>query len=131
MRPERKRFLDAFLGAFGKDVVLKEITADRVSGTVIYKPDDPEEKQDFCWHVTEADVPPEPVYRLACLIKEEDLLDIDRIIPTVDLLREKYNRRWETSLSTEEFGRVLHELEGVEVPMVDDGEEGDAFFIHE
>jgi hypothetical protein len=131
MKPDRKTFLDAFLGAFGKEVVVKETAADRVSGTLIYKSEAPEERQEFCWHVSEADVPPEPLYRLACLIREQDLLDIDRIIPSTDLLREKYNRRWKTSLNADDFAHVLRELEEVAVSMVDDGEEGDAFFIHE
>ena len=110
---------------------MHEVTADRVSGTAIYKPNDPEETQNFCWHVTEADVPSEAVYRLACLIRERDLLDIDRIIPSVQVLREQYNQRWKTDLNAEQFGQLLRELESVAVPMVTDSEEGDAFCIHE
>jgi len=52
------------------------------------------------------------------LIKEQGLLDIDRIIPSVQSLRDKYNQRWATNLNPDEFTQVLNELEDVAVPMV-------------
>ena len=70
------------------------IEPDRVSGTVIYAREDPEGQQDFCWHMSEANLPSESAYHLACLIKEQSLLDIDKITVARDDLRHKYNDRF-------------------------------------
>jgi hypothetical protein len=127
----RKQFIEAFLGAFGEVVVITTIEPDRISGTVIYQPDDPEEQQEFCWHASETNLPSESTYRLACLIKEQNLLNIDRIVPSRDALRLKYNHRWDRNLTPPEFDCVVDDLEGVKVRMVDDGEETDTYFMHE
>ncbi len=49
----RKDFLIEFLGALGAvDIVWHQETDALVSGTVIYDKDDPDETQDFCWHLS-------------------------------------------------------------------------------
>jgi hypothetical protein len=55
---KRKQFLTDFLGALGaKEILFSDIGPDTVTGTVVYDPSDPEERQDFRWHACEADVP--------------------------------------------------------------------------
>ena len=45
---KRKLFLEAFLGALGaKEILWTDFKPDKVYGTVIYDPDDEEERQDF------------------------------------------------------------------------------------
>ncbi len=128
---KREEFISAFLGAFGETVVVTAIESDHVSGTVIYDAADAEERQDFCWHASDAKLPSDSAYRLACLIEEEALLDIDRITLPQNTLRQKYNGRWGVKLKSQEFEQVLRELESIKVRMVDDGEETDTFFMHE
>ncbi len=128
----RVEFLREFRGALGAtEVVLSEILSDRISGTVIYDPEDSEERQDFCWHATEEDVPSREVYRLAQLIHEQQVLDNDRVSISRDELRGRYNKRYQTEISPEECGEFLGALMRIRVRMVDDGQETDSYFIHE
>ena len=128
----RKEFLTEFLGALGAArVVFKLEKDDAISGTVIYKPNDPEECQDFCWHASESDVPSAPVCRLAALINRRHLLSIDNLTVTREQLRNIYNKEESTELTPAEFGDVLDKLEDLSVSMVDEVEETDRYFIHD
>lgn len=102
-----------------------------ISGTVIYEVGDPEETQDFVWHRSETDVPNIDVFNLVTLIRKHNLLSIDRLTVTRPELRRKYNTEYGVCLTETEFASVLESLEGIEVPMVDEGRETDAYFIHE
>ena len=64
----RKKFLQEFLGALGAiEIRWQEETGGKIKGTVIYEPGDPEETQDFVWHVSESDAPNQNVLELAKL----------------------------------------------------------------
>jgi hypothetical protein len=128
----RKDFLIEFLGALGaKKLIFLKFEEDRVSGTAVFDSDDPDEHQDFCWHSHETSLPSKRTYNLVRLIHEQNLLEIDKIRIQREELRERYNTRWKTQLSTDDFAIILDELETVDVSMVDGKDEYDAFFIHE
>jgi hypothetical protein len=126
---KRERYLEAFFGALGeKSFVINSACPERIGGTVLY---DEQEKQDFCWVITEEQVPSESAYLLLKLLQEQRLIDVDRIIVPREELQQRYAQMWGTITTVEEFARILDEIEDVEVAMIDDGEEIDAFLIHE
>ena len=129
---KRKSFLTEFLGALGAEKIDWEIENDNfISGTVIYEIDDPEETQNFCWHMSEEETPDSSLLKLAKLINENKLLNIDKITVSREKLNTLYNENNETNIGINEFSKILDALELIEIPMVDDGEETDIFFIHE
>ena len=128
----RKAFLQEFLGALGAVEIqwLKE-TDDEISGTVIYEINDPEEKQDFVWHKSENDMPDQDVVNLVKLIHKDKLLSIDQIKVTRLELNSKFNKAYGCTKTEQEFSDILESLETIEVPMLDEGRQTDAYFIHE
>jgi len=129
---KRKVFLTEFLGALGAEKIeWLEESANLISGKVVYDHTDPEEVQDFCWHKSESEVPDDTVLNLIRLINNNSLLSIDKLIISREELRHLYNSKFSSNLPLEEFSRILETLEEVEVPMMDEGKETDAYFIHE
>lgn len=134
---KRESFLTEFLGALGAEsLTFTKIERETISGTVHYRQSfDTEEeedlKQDFRWHMTEGNVPGIDVFKLAELIHQQNLLDIDQLIISVEELRDLYNQTCNSVFNQQEFDNILGELENVVVRMVDDGEETDSYFIHE
>jgi len=128
----RKVFLQEFLGALGAvEIQWHEETDDKISGTVIYEVNDPEEKQDFVWHKSEKDMPDQDVFNLVKLIHKDKLLSIDQIKVTRLELNSKFNKAYDCTKTEQEFSNILESLETIEVPMLDEGRETDAYFIHE
>ncbi|MBU2873456.1 hypothetical protein [Marinobacter salexigens] len=128
----RKSFLAQFLGALGAERINWGLeTENYISGTVLYELDDPEEFQDFCWHKSEAELPSQQVFSLAKVLREERLLSIDKITVSRGELKKRYEAACGIQMELKEFESVLESLEEIEVPMVDDGEETDIYFIHE
>lgn len=128
----RKAFLLEFLGALGAiEIQWQNETGSKITGTAIYGFSGSEETQDFVWHKFETDIPNQDVMNLAKLIHEQDLLSIDQIKVTRSELRAKYNSRYGVKITEQQFSITLELLEEIEVPMVDDGRETDAYFIHE
>ncbi|WP_299589439.1 hypothetical protein [uncultured Microbulbifer sp.] len=128
----RKQFLIEFLGALGaKEIQWNKETDTSISGSVIYEINDPEEVQDFIWHVQESEVPSENVRSLAELLNEKCLLSIDQISVSRHELRSLYSKKLGRSVPEKEFITILEALESIEVPMVDEGNETDVYFIHE
>jgi hypothetical protein len=126
---KRKKFLEAFFGALGeKHFVITSARPDRIMGTAIY---DEHERQDFCWSITEEQVPSESAYLLLKLLQEQELIEIDRIIIPRKELQQRHAKMWGKITTVDEFARILDEIEAVEVAMIDDGEETDVFCIHE
>ena len=101
-----------------------------VSGQVVYDPNDPEEVQDFCWHMKEEGVPSREVFELVKLLETKRLLDTDKISVSLKILLIKFNEFTEAKLDKQEFFVVLKELMNVRVEMVDHGKESDFYFIH-
>ncbi|GHA62328.1 hypothetical protein [Pontibacter akesuensis] len=117
--------MELFLGALGaRQVVWGQITHDSIAGTVIYDPNDPEERQDFIWHMDEKEAPYEDVTTLLKHIKENGLLNGDKLaVPIAEI--EVANMDEGTK------GKAFDKLFAVSVNMVDEGEETDRYFIHE
>ncbi|WP_444919630.1 hypothetical protein ACJJID_11590 [Microbulbifer sp. CnH-101-G] len=128
----RKQFLTEFLGALGaKEIQWQKETDTSISGAVIYEIDDPEEVQEFIWHVQESEAPPENVRKLVELLNEKNLLSIDKISISRKELRSLYSKKQGRIVSEDEFISILEALVSIEVPMVDEGRETDVYFIHE
>ncbi|WP_444890899.1 hypothetical protein [Microbulbifer sp. DLAB2-AA] len=128
----RKQFLIEFLGALGaKEIQWQKETDTSISGTVIYEIDEPEEVQEFIWHVQESEAPPENVRKLVELLNEKNLLSIDKISISRKELRSLYSKKQGRIVSEDEFISILEALVSIEVPMVDEGRETDVYFIHE
>jgi hypothetical protein len=129
---QRIEFLRDFLGTLGaKEVKISEITDEIVRGRVICDPNDPEEFQDFFWHARELDVPGPEVCKLARLIHQRQLMDIDKLKVSRAELKKIYAQEHGASFNGLEFGDMVDQLEGIEVRMMDDGVETDTYFIHE
>ena len=122
---KRKLFLEAFLGALGaKEIVWSDIQLNKVYGTVVYDPNDEEERQDFVWHMDENNVPSGDVRKLLLFLSENNLVDVDKIIRPIDELDIDF-------IDKNKIETVWNELFDVEVRMIDDGEESDRYFIHD
>lgn len=120
---KREKYLEAFFGALGeKSFVIKSACPDRIAGTVLYGE---HEEQDFCWSITEEQVPSESAYLLLILLQEQKLIEIDRIMVPRKELQQRHAKRWGKVTTADEFARILDEIEAVEVAMIDDGEETD------
>jgi len=128
----RREFLVEFLGALGAhEIQHLQVTPTSISGTVVYDPSDPDERQDFWWSVGPKDAPPPAVVRLASIIRADGLLSIDKLRVSRQDLLARFNAGQEPGYTTEQFSAVLEELLQIEVPMLDDGVESDCYFIHE
>jgi hypothetical protein len=121
----RQKFLEEFLGVLGvKKIRWTDETENSISGTVIYNPNDPEERQDFIWHMTEQNVPSEQVNDLLAYLKKKGLMDIDKLrvpVTEIDI----------PNIDDETKERLFDELFNVSVNMVDQGNETDYYFIHD
>ena len=128
----RIEFLQEFLGALGAvEIEWHKKTTELISSKVIYDRDTPEQTQEFIWHKSESEVPSQEVIDLIKLIRKKKLLSIDQLVVTRSELRESYNIEYGLKTNEQEFSNVLESLEMIEVSMVDDGKETDAYFIHE
>ena len=124
---KRQLFLDSYFEMLGgHGIVWTKIEADKIYGTVIYDPNDPEEIQDFCWHCSEEEVPSDKALELTKILTENKFISIDKLIVPIQTVFEKSN---ETDFTV--FNSTMNELFNVEVFMVDDGEETCSYFIHD
>ena len=121
----RHKFLDLFLGFFGVDKV--EITksdTDKIYGIAIYL--DGADEQEFCWHMTEQNVPSDDLIQLIYIVKDNKFIRTDKIIVTADTMFGKSGWTDRTK-----FNLFYDKLFDIEVKMIDNGEETDSYFIHE
>ncbi len=106
-----------------KKIELTNQTKNSISGIAIYDLSDPEEKQEFIWHQTEDDVPPNALNIL-----------IEKIVAKKWHNGEKISKHIE-GMQFVEFDnttkeKILGELFKIDIKMVDDGEETDSYFVH-
>ena len=122
---KRKLFLNTFLGALGAvKIIWGDTTVDKIFGTVIYDELDPEEQQDFVWHMTEDNVPSEDVRKLIEYIANNNFIDIDKITKPIDQMNLNF-------IEESKRETVINQLFDIEVKMIDNGEETDSYFIHD
>ena len=122
---KRQIFLEHFLGLYQVDSV--EITnaeIDKIFGNAIYLDDD--DKQEFCWHMTEQNVPTDDLVQLIQVIKDNKFNRTDKIIVTADTIFEKSGWSDRTKFNT-----IYAKLFDIEVKMIDDGKETDSYFLHD
>jgi len=89
------------------------------------------DQQRIRWHCPAEKVPGPDCKALADLIASRSLLDIDRIPIPRSSLFEALVQDAGSSWTRARFERALEELLSIEVAMVDDDHENDAFFVHE
>ena len=122
---KRKIFLKAFLGALGaKELLWTNTQFDKLYGTVIFDLNDPEERQDFVWHMKEANVPSDDVKKLIEFLSKKNLINIDKIFTPIKEINIDF-------IDKGNLENVWNELFDIEVMMIDDGEETCSFFIHD
>ena len=129
---DRIRFLEHFLGALGaKKISWQSIESDGVQGIVIYDYAIQDEQQEFYWPISESEAPSEDVITLAKMIRDQNLLRGDRFFVDQDELRRRFSACSGQIIDVARFSQTLDALVNIRVPMLDDGIEGDYFFIHE
>lgn len=122
---KRQLFLISFLGAFGAvDILWTDMQIDKIYGTVIYDTSDPDERQDFVWHMTESNVPNDDVKNLVDFLSNKGLINIDKIMTPINEIKIDF-------IDNYKLDNVWNELFKIEVRMIDDGEETDSYFIHD
>lgn len=130
MKSRRQEFLNDFLGALGAQSIDYTIIEDKlIEGFVTYDLSnlDPEGKQGFRWKAGESDVPSRIVLDLINVIHQDKLLDIDRLtVSKTDLFL-----RLQREIPADELEEAFQELLSISIPILDDGEEAGAYFIHQ
>ena len=121
---KRKIFLKSFLTALGAvRIIWGDTYNNKIYGTVVYDETDPEERQDFVWHMDEDNVPSEEVKKVIDYLAANNLIDIDKIIKPIKDLTLDF-------IDDSQRETVLLNLFDIEVRMIDDGKETDRYFIH-
>lgn len=128
IKPEkgkRQKFLGSFFNALGAcDIRWIYQDADCVAGTVIYDPANPDEQQDFIWHIEENKTPNEEVTTVLDHLKEYELLDMDKLkVPAAAMII--------PALDEQSKVKAFDALFKVRVSMVEDGQITDFYWIHE
>src|SRR6476620_5757538 len=123
---KRQKFLEEFLKLYRVEKVeYTQVDDDKIIGTAIYDTNDSEEKQEFCWHMSEEKLPSESTLKLIQTINENGWCDIDKITVSEKELFQKL--KWNDEKL---FNEAFAELFDVEIKMVDNGKETDSFFVH-
>jgi hypothetical protein len=121
---KRKVFLENFLQLFGVDrLELTKITLDKVYGQAFFNDN---ERQDFCWYISEEKVPQDSVLELIKTLRDNNLVDLDKLTDTPELIFAKTKQK-----DYKNFYATFEELMAVNVRMIEDEEETDSFFLHE
>ena len=117
-------FLTSFLNLFDAYIIRYEMFEERIAGTVGWLGED--DTQDFAVEIVSGDYLLE-IKKLCDFIKENSLIDIDKIVITEDeLLLFLSNGGWDISIAKDSINNLC----SFEVKMVDSGQETDSFFVH-
>jgi len=123
---KRLKFLKHFLKLFGvESIEYSKFETGKICGTAVYDPNDTEEQQDFCWYITEENVPSDDVFELIEIIIFNDYNKTDLIIVPADEIFEKTG--WH---DRNKFNQAFDKLFEIEIKMVDNGKETDSYFLH-
>ena len=121
---KRQILLRNFFRLFDIDKVeLTKVDIDKILGTAIYNDN---EEQDFCWHMTEENIPFDDLNFLIKIIVDNKLNRNDKIIAneTEIFIKSGWTER-------SKFDKVYNQLFDIEIKMVDNGKESDSFFMHD
>jgi hypothetical protein len=121
---KRKLFLETFLRALGAvHISWGRIEPDKIYGTVVYDLTDPEDYQDFVWHMTEENVPSEDARKLIQYLSDRHFIDADRI--TIPLSAHRFD-----FIEPARHKQVIDELFHIEVKLVDAGRETGTYSLY-
>lgn len=121
---KRKLFLETFLRALGAvHISWGRMEPDKIYGTVVYDLTDPEDHQDFVWHMTEDHVPSEDARKLIQYLSDRHFIDGDRI--SIPLPEHQFD-----FIERSKQQQVIDELFQVEVKMMKEGVETGTFMFH-
>ena len=128
---DRIRFLEQFLGALGAQAISwQRIERDQVQGIVIYDSAIQDEQQEFRWSILEHEAPSEDVITLTKMLREQKLLRGDRLSVDQDEMRRRFSAYSGQIIDVSRFSQMHDALLSIRIPMLDDGIEGDFFFVH-
>ncbi len=137
----RRQFLETYLGALGAAEIIECLErATELRGTLRFAEDsevldlsgDEGELQDFVWSVREEEAPSLLAYRIVEVLRQFQLLHLDKLRVSRQTLLEIVRKDSEEAVGDGEFELAFEELLAIKVPMIEDGEEtDDAFFIQE
>ena len=121
---KRLRFLKSFLKLYAVErIKLLNETQDAYHGVAIYDEDDPEERQEFIWHISEDNTPSSELITLIDKIVAEKWHNGDKISSHIEEM--EFNE-FDNSVRD----KILDELFDVRIRMIDDGEETDSYWVH-
>lgn len=121
----RQIFLEAFFSALGACEILWIYQDEHcIAGRVVYDPADPDEQQDFIWHIEDDKTPGEDARILLDHLRDYQLLHMDKLKFPVSALVIP-------GMSAQAKQKAFDELTKVQVSTVDDGEESGYYRIHE
>ena len=121
---KRLIFLKSFLKLYEVvKIELIEENENSISGIAVYDENDPEERQEFIWYMTENNVPPIELNILIEKIVSEKWHNGDKITKDIDKMKF-------IEFENVTKNRMEYELFEINVKMVDDGEETDSYWVH-
>ena len=131
MNPGRREFFEKFLAMLVEaNLRVTQEHPDFIVGELT-SPSEPDEVEEVRWHCAEAQVPSLTSFQLVSHIAERDLLNIDMIPVSRKRLHESFCEHTRSTVPFSEFESALEELLAIEMPRFEDGQEFDAFFVHE
>jgi hypothetical protein len=98
-------------------------TENSISGIAIYDELDPDERQEFIWHISEVDIPSPELNILIEKIVSKKWHNGDKISKHIEFMEF-------SEFSNETRDKILDELFDVNIKMVDEGEETDSYWVH-
>jgi len=121
---KRLNLLKSFLKLYEVEKIeLTNESTNSISGIAIYDESDPEERQEFIWHITEDEIPSLELNILIEKIVAEKWHNGDKI--TKDITEIEF-----LEFDNETRDKMEFELFKINIRMVDDGEETDSYFVH-
>ena len=131
MKVDRTEFFEQFMAMFaGPNLRVTQEGPDSIVGELTWD-SAPDYVEEVRWDCAESDVPSFICFQLASFIAQQELLDIDMIPLSRRELHESFSKHTQSTVSFSAFESVLDELLAIEIPRLEDGEEFDAFFVHE
>jgi hypothetical protein len=118
-------FLQTFFILFHATIENVAIEGSIITGIVKWK--GKEDTQAFSWNIPSSSEQFPNTVALINYLSENNLVSIDKIIISEDSL---ISRLKEIGWDSQKINTSLHSLCSINVPMVDNGERTDSFFIH-
>jgi hypothetical protein len=133
---KEKKYIDTLKRYFSAfqffDIQIINITDEFITGKIFYNRSIDDEVQEIKWDLKNYPELSEDALKLADLLCEYKLIDIDKIIINRSDLLLRYNKKSNSKLTIQEFNKTIEELLSFNIYRVDKGNNVlDSFFIHE